>query len=116
MWYPADWAVGTFTGTGDIGNTSVKKRKAATVTLTVSSAGKISGKFVRKSDKKSFSFKADAFSEFLEDALCVETTISYGSKKCALVIAVSQDEETGATVANLLVTYKNKEYGTASLK
>ena len=115
VWYPADWAVGTFTGAGAIGNTKVKKRKAATVTLTVGSTGKISGKFVLESGK-SYSFKADAFTEFKDGALCVETTISYGSKKCALLIAVSQDEVAGSTVADLLVTYKGKEYGEASLK
>ena len=115
VWYPETWAVGTFKGKGTIGNTSVKKRKAATVTLTVSSKGKISGKFVL-ANKKSYSFKADAFTAFADGALCVETTITYGSKKCALLIAVSQAGEDRSTVADLLVTYKNKDYGEASLK
>jgi hypothetical protein len=108
VWYPADWAVGTFKGTGKIGG------KAATVTLTVGSTGKISGKFTVA--KKSYSFKADAFTEFTEGALCVETTITYGKKKCALAIAVSQDEEADATAADLLVTYNKKDYGTAVLE
>jgi hypothetical protein len=93
----------------------VKKRKAATVTLTVGSTGKISGKFAL-ANGKSYSFKADAFTEFQDGALCVETTIKYGSKKCALLIAVSQDGEGGATVADLMVTYKGKGYGVASLE
>jgi hypothetical protein len=46
----------------------------------------------------------------------VETTLKYGSKKCSLFIAVSQDEVAGATVADLHVNYKDKEYGDAALK
>jgi len=116
VWKPAKWAVGTFSGKGDIGSTNAAKRKTAKVTLTVASDGKISGKFVRKSDKKSFAFKADVFTEFSEGALRVTTTIKYDSKKCDLDIAVAQDGEGGATVAELSVTYKDKEYGVAFLE
>ena len=111
VWKLPAWAVGTFTDKkGTIAG------KAASVKLTVASDGKISGKFVRTSDKKSFSFKADAFTEFSEGVLRVTTTIAYGSKTCELDVAVAQDEEAGATVAELLVIYDGKEYGRASLK
>ena len=107
VWKPAAWAVGTFTGKGEIGG------KAATVKLTVSSDGKISGKFVRKSDKKSYSFKADRFTEFSDGALRVTTTIKYGSKTCSVVIAVGQDTETGETIQEIILLYNDKLYGWA---
>ena len=109
VWKPKSWAVGTFTDKkGKIAG------KAATVTLTVASDGKISGKFVRTSDNKAFSFKADAFTTFSDGALCVTTTIAYGSKTCDLDISVWQEET--ATVSLLLVTYKDKDYGEAHMK
>ena len=109
VWYPESWAVGTFKGTGTIGGS------AATVTLTVGSTGSISGKFVL-ANKKAYSFKAAAFTEFEEGALRVATTIAYGKKTCELDIAVAQVEETGATVAELLVIYAGAEYGGAALE
>jgi len=107
VWKLEDWVVGTYKGTGAIGGAE------ATVTLTVSSAGKISGKFVRKSDKKSFSFKADAFTDSGLDNLYVETTIAYGKKVCTLEIIVARDLE--STFADLFVTSDDKEYGTAAV-
>jgi len=105
VWKPAAWAVGTFKGKGEIGG------KAANVTLTVASDGKISGKFVRKSDKKAFSFKADGFDGFYDGALRATTTLKYGSKTCSATIAVGQDEETGETVQEIALMYNDALYG-----
>ena len=91
VWVPKSWAVGTFKGDGrvrEIGSSG--KIQKGTVTLTVESNGKISGKFVRKSDKKSFSFKADRFTDFSEGALRVTTTMQYGKKLYHVDIAVGE--------------------------
>ena len=109
VWYPETWAVGTFRGTGTIGGS------AASVTLTVGSTGSISGKFVL-ANRKAYSFKAASFTEFTDGALRVATTIAYGKKTCELDIAVAQDGEVGATVAELLVVHADAEYGRASLE
>ena len=105
VWNPAEWAVGTFTGKGEIAG------KAASVALTVASDGKISGKFTRKSDKKAFSFKADKFEGFSDGALRATTTLKYGSKTCGVEIAVGQDTETGETIREIALTYKGALYG-----
>ena len=109
VWYPESWAVGTFKGEGTIGGS------AASVTLTVGSTGSISGKFVL-ANKKAYPFKAASFTEFTDGALRVATTIAYGKKTCELDIAVAQDGEAGATVAELLVVHAGAEYGRASLE
>ena len=98
VWRLADWAVGTFTGKGKIGG------KSANVTLTVTSDGKISGKFVRKTDKKSFSFKADRFEDCDDAYMYVETEMKYGSKTYLLEIYLEHDEETGTTYPYITVS------------
>jgi len=109
VWKPEKWAVGTFTGGGEIGG------KAANVTLTVASDGKISGKFVRTKNKKSYSFKADNFQGFEDGALRATTSMKYGKKTCSLEIAVAQDSDTGKSMAAIGVTYSGNPYGSAAL-
>jgi len=109
VWKPEKWAVGTFTGGGEIGG------KAANVTLTVASDGKISGKFVLKKNSKLYSFKADGFDGFSDGALRAATSLKYGKKTCTLEIAVGQNAETGKTMADVGVTYGGKPYGGAAL-
>ena len=106
IWKPEAWAVKTYE---TVCGYSLLGGKMADATLTVASNGKISGKFVRRSDKKAFPFKANAFTEFSEGALRVKTTLTYGSKKCDLYIVVSR------TGAGLDVTYKGKDFGSACL-
>ena len=104
-WRPDDWAVGTYTGDGDIGG------QKASVTLTVSSAGKISGKFVRAKDGRSYSFKSDGFDAFSGDALRAEASLKYGSRVCTLEIAVSLDDATGISEAEILVMHDGARFG-----
>ena len=112
VWKPAKWAVGTFKGAGEVGG------KAATATLTVSSAGKISGKFVVTKGKKTYSFKADRFDGFSDGALRVTTPIKIGSKKCTLEIAVGQANAGSGTVtfAEMEATAGGRVYATAFLQ
>ena len=113
VWRPAKWAVGPFKGEGTVGG------KAVTVTLTVSSDGKISGKFVRTKDKKAYSFKTDGFDEYSDGALRATTTLKYGSKTCALEIAVGQavpDDGVAVTFAEMEATSGGKTYATAFLQ
>ncbi|MBR3223582.1 MAG: leucine-rich repeat protein, partial [Kiritimatiellae bacterium] len=113
VWKPAKWAVGTFKGEGEVGG------KAATATLTVSSSGKISGKFVRTKDKKTYSFTADGFDEFSYGALRATTALKYGSKTCSLEIAVGQavpDDGVVVTFAEMEATAGGKTCATAFLQ
>ena len=112
VWKPAKWALGTFTGTGKIDDQKM------TVTLTVSSEGKISGKFVRDKDKKTAAFKADDFEGYLEDenGLWAKSTMKFGSKKYSLDIRVTKsglsDDEGSADIE---VLYKNTRCGRAEV-
>ena len=104
------WVRGkTFTGAGVIGG------KEAKVTLTVSSKGKVSGKFVRTMDGKSYSFEAASFATFKDGTLRPAMALQYGKKKCDLEIAIGQDPESGVSVAELNVTYGGKAYGEADI-
>ena len=77
VWVPKNkWVFSTYSGKGMIGAVEM------TVTLTVASSGKISGKFVRKSKKKSsYTFEADGFDVFENDTYCAMTTMKFGPKK-----------------------------------
>ena len=112
VWKPAKWAVGTFRGAGEVGG------KAATVTITVSSSGKISGKFVVTKGKKTYSFKAESFDGFSDGALRVTTPIKIGSKKCALEIAVGQVPAGSGVVTfgEMEATAGGRVYATAFLQ
>ena len=112
VWKPAKWAVGTFRGAGEVGG------KAATATITVSSSGKISGKFVVTKGKKTYSFKAESFDGFSDGALRVTTPIKIGSKKCALEIAVGQVPAGSGVVTfgEMEATAGGRVYATAFLQ
>ena len=87
VWYPAKWATGTFTGKGMLND------KAMTVTLTVSSEGKISGKFVRNKDKKSGTFKANGYDYVSDDKeLVAIASIKFGGKKYKIDIGVRESD------------------------
>jgi len=105
VWKPEAWATGTFSGAGEIGG------KVADVSLTVASAGKISGKFVLVKNKKSYSFKADGFDGFSDGALRATAPLKYGTKSCTLEIAVGKDEATGKGVPAIEVLLGGKRYG-----
>ena len=105
VWRPAKWAVGTFTGEGNVGG------QATLVALTVASSGKISGKFVLAKNFKAYSFKAGGFDGFSDGALRASASLTFGKKKCTLEIAVGRSDETGEAVPVIDVTYKGKEYG-----
>jgi len=80
VWKPAAWAVGTYTGVDTI---NLYGNQDMSFTFTVASDGKLSGKFIRHSDSKSFSFKADRFEKYStkKQALVATTTMKYGKKK-----------------------------------
>jgi len=105
VWYPASWAVGTFEDYGEIGGNE------AEVTLTVSSTGKISGKFVRLRDNTSYSFKADGFDNAFEGALYATTTLKYGSKKVKVYISISEYYGTGEGMPIITLVYGADRFG-----
>jgi len=117
VWYPADWAVGTFTGPAEL------KGKKATATLTVAKNGTISGKFVRTSDKKSFPFmSSEGFINYFrndaypEGVLHAVLEMKYGSKYCVLDIFMEYNGEKGVGCPQLYLTVGFKEdIGSASL-
>ena len=89
------WATGKFTGEGTIGG------KAASVTLSVGSTGKISGKFV-DSAKVQRSFTASSFKAYEDGILSAKGTMNVGKKKYAVEIAIEETEaedESGVTVS-----------------
>lgn len=114
VWKPEAWAVGTFSGEAKV------RGKAATATLTVSSLGKISGKFVSTKDKKTYSFSVDEFDGFSKGALRVSAPVKYGSTTYTLDIAVGRLESddgsgVGGTIAALEISAGGNVYAGAQI-
>jgi uncharacterized repeat protein (TIGR02543 family) len=87
------WAVGTFKGKLYDGSDESVASPKGTVTLTVGTTGKISGKFV-DTKKKAYSFTALSFKSFEDGVLRAKATMKYGKKSVAVEIAVGLDGET----------------------
>jgi hypothetical protein len=110
------WAVGTFRGklyepaTGETpvvpvdgdptGETPVVPVAKGTVTLTVGTTGKVSGKFV-DTKKKSYSFAVGSFKSFADDVLRTKAGMKYGKKTVTVDVAVGQDGETSVGFAEV---------------
>ena len=91
------WAVGTFRGTLYDGEGAVSK---GTVTLTVGTTGKVSGKFV-DTKKKSYAFSVASFKTFEDGVLRTKATMKYGKKSVTVEIAVGLDSETSVGFAEV---------------
>ena len=89
------WAKGTYTGKGTLAG------KAATLTLTVGAAGKVSGKFTVA--KKSYSFSASSYATYRDGVYKATSKVKYGSVTYSVSIAVKRDEETKKGTAEIEV-------------